>query len=78
MTLPCEAVLLDVDGALADSTPAAGTGGPANWAAEYGIDPDEFLAGAHGRRTVDRVADFLPPDQAQEAPGVLRGRPAQR
>lgn len=70
MILPCAAVLFDVDGTLVDSTPlverAART-----WAAEYGIDPDAFLSDAHGRRTSDRVADFLPPGRVPEATARL-------
>ncbi|MCP9954895.1 HAD family hydrolase [Actinomadura madurae] len=59
MILSCDAVLFDVDGTLVDSTPLVERAAH-EWAAEYGIDPDEFLADAHGRRTSDRVADFLP------------------
>lgn len=70
MILPCAAVLFDVDGTLVDSTPLVERAARA-WAAEYGIDPDEFLADAHGRRTSDRVADFLPPDRVPEATARL-------
>jgi sugar-phosphatase len=68
--LPCAAVLFDVDGTLVDSTPLVERAARA-WAAEYGIDPEEFLSGAHGRRTSDRVADFLPPDQVRDATARL-------
>ncbi|MFI0407108.1 HAD-IA family hydrolase [Actinomadura sp. 3N508] len=70
MILPCAAVLFDVDGTLVDSTPLVERAAR-EWAAEYGIDPDEFLSDAHGRRTVDRVADFLPPEQVLEATARL-------
>ncbi|WP_067795123.1 HAD-IA family hydrolase [Actinomadura formosensis] len=70
MILPCAAVLFDVDGTLVDSTPLVERAAR-EWAAEYGIDPDEFLADAHGRRTSDRVADFLPPDRVREATARL-------
>ncbi|GAA4230385.1 hexitol phosphatase HxpA [Actinomadura meridiana] len=70
MILPCEAVLFDVDGTLVDSTPLVERAAR-EWAVEYGIDADEFLSDAHGRRTMDRVADFLPPDQVQEATARL-------
>ncbi|TMR39284.1 HAD-IA family hydrolase [Actinomadura geliboluensis] len=70
MILPCAAVLFDVDGTLVDSTPLVERAARA-WAAEYGIDPDEFLSDAHGRRTSDRVADFLPPDQVRDATARL-------
>ncbi|MFD0905680.1 HAD-IA family hydrolase [Actinomadura sediminis] len=68
--LPCAAVLFDVDGTLIDSTPLVEHAARL-WAPEYGIDPDEFLAGAHGRRTSDRIADFLPPDRVAEATARL-------
>ncbi|MEV4675950.1 HAD-IA family hydrolase [Actinomadura sp. NPDC049382] len=70
MIVPCAAVLFDVDGTLVDSTPLVERAARA-WAAEYGIDPDEFLSDAHGRRTSDRVADFLPPDQVADATARL-------
>ena len=70
MNLPCAAVLFDVDGTLVDSTPLI-EGAAREWAAEYGIDADEFLSDAHGRRTADRVADFLPPDQVPAAVAPL-------
>ncbi|MFI0349734.1 HAD-IA family hydrolase [Actinomadura sp. 9N407] len=66
LTLPCPAVLFDVDGTLVDSTPLVERAAR-QWAAEYDIDPDEFLAGAHGRRTSDRIADFLPPERVRAA-----------
>ncbi|MFG1856930.1 HAD-IA family hydrolase [Actinomadura geliboluensis] len=70
MIVPCAAVLFDVDGTLVDSTPLVERAARA-WAAEYGIDPEEFLSDAHGRRTSDRVADFLPPDQVRDATARL-------
>ncbi|MGH3242455.1 MAG: HAD-IA family hydrolase [Spirillospora sp.] len=70
MILPCAAVLFDVDGTLVDSTPLVERAAR-EWAAEYGIDPDEFLSDAHGRRTADRVADFLPPEEAPAATARL-------
>ncbi|GAA2407152.1 sugar phosphatase [Actinomadura vinacea] len=66
LTLPCPAVLFDVDGTLVDSTPLVERAARL-WAPEYGIDAEEFLSGAHGRRTGDRVADFLPPDRVRAA-----------
>jgi sugar-phosphatase len=68
--LPCAAVLFDVDGTLVDSTPLVERAAR-EWAAEYGIDPEEFLADAHGRRTSDRVAEFLPPGLVAEATARL-------
>lgn len=66
LTLPCPAVLFDVDGTLVDSTPLVERAAR-QWAPEYGIDAEEFLAGAHGRRTGDRIADFLPPERVRAA-----------
>ena len=58
------AVLFDLDGVLADSTDAV----ERHWiqfAERHGMDPGTVLAGAHGRRSVDHVAELLagaPPD----------------
>ncbi|RFS85360.1 HAD family hydrolase [Actinomadura spongiicola] len=70
MIFPCAAVLFDVDGTLVDSTPLVERAAR-EWAAEYGIDADEFLADAHGRRTIDRVAEFVPADQVRAATARL-------
>ncbi|WP_412517032.1 HAD-IA family hydrolase [Actinomadura madurae] len=77
MILTCNAVLFDVDGTLVDSTPLVERAAR-EWAAEYGIDLDEFLSDAHGRRTSDRVADFLPPDEVREATARLDALEASR
>ncbi|QXJ25339.1 HAD-IA family hydrolase [Actinomadura graeca] len=66
MVIPCAALLLDVDGTLVDSTPLIERAAR-EWAVGYGIDAEEFLSGAHGRRTADRVADFLPPGRVRAA-----------
>ncbi|GAA1581798.1 sugar phosphatase [Actinomadura kijaniata] len=70
LDLPCAAVLFDVDGTLVDSTPLVEAAAH-EWAAEYGIDPVRFLEGAHGRRTSDRIAEFLPPDRVRAATARL-------
>ncbi|MFB4299100.1 HAD-IA family hydrolase [Actinomadura sp. NTSP31] len=77
VTLPCAAVLFDVDGTLVDSTPLVERAARV-WAAEYGIDADEFLSDAHGRRTSDRVADFLPAGRVREATARLDALEASR
>jgi sugar-phosphatase len=59
-------VLFDVDGTLVDSTPLVERAAR-EWAAEYGIDAAAYIAAAHGRRTADTVADFLPPGLVREA-----------
>lgn len=66
MILPAAAVLFDLDGTLIDSTPVVERAAR-RWAAEYGLDPEAFLADAHGRRTGDRVAEFLPAGQVRAA-----------
>jgi sugar-phosphatase len=66
LTLPCPAVLFDADGTLIDSTPMVERAAR-RWAAEYGLDADAYLAVAHGRRTSDSVAEFLPPEKVREA-----------
>ena len=66
LTLPCPAVLFDVDGTLVDST-ALVERAARQWAAEYGVDADAYLDGVHGRRTADRVAEFLPPERVRAA-----------
>ena len=52
------AVLFDLDGVLADSTDAV----ERHWiqfAERHGMDPGRCSAGAHGRRSVDHVAELL-------------------
>ncbi|REE99599.1 HAD-IA family hydrolase [Thermomonospora umbrina] len=69
MLLPAAAVLFDVDGTLIDSTPVVERTARV-WAAEHGVDPEAFLAVAHGRRNDDLVAEFLPslsPERAAAA-----------
>ncbi|MDL4771102.1 HAD-IA family hydrolase [Actinomadura xylanilytica] len=66
MIVPCAAVLFDVDGTLVDSTPVVERAAR-RWAAGYGIDADAYLSGAHGRRTSDRVAEFLPASEVRAA-----------
>ncbi|GAA0242095.1 hexitol phosphatase HxpA [Actinomadura nitritigenes] len=77
VTLPCTAVLFDVDGTLVDSTPLVEAAARV-WAAEYGLDAGDFLSGAHGRRTSDRVADFLPADRVAAATARLDALEAER
>ena len=53
------AVLLDMDGTLVDSD-AAVERAWVSWAAEYGVDPDAVLAGAHGSPGVQTIRRFRP------------------
>ncbi|MEU5881762.1 HAD-IA family hydrolase [Spirillospora sp. NPDC047279] len=73
---PCAAVLFDTDGTLIDSTPLIERAAH-HWAAEYGIDPVEYLEGSHGRRTSDRIAEFLPPGEVRAATERLDGLEAE-
>ncbi|MFG2000003.1 HAD-IA family hydrolase [Spirillospora sp. NPDC048911] len=75
-TFPCAAVLFDTDGTLVDSTPLIERAAHV-WAGGYGIDAEEFLAGSHGRRTSDRIAEFLPPAEVRAATERLDGLEAE-
>jgi sugar-phosphatase len=58
MHLLFDALLIDMDGTLVDSTARV----EAVWAhfcREHGLDFDAFIAGSHGRRTMDSVIDAL-------------------
>ena len=55
----CRAILFDLDGVLADSTAVVGRQWRI-WAVESGVDPDELLRVAHGRRTIEVVTMFRP------------------
>jgi sugar-phosphatase len=70
----CAALLVDNDGTLVDSS------GPINraWARfidRYEVDPQELRRVAHGRRDIDIVEHFLPPEQ--RAAGVTLVRDAE-
>ena len=59
-TLEVEAVLLDMDGTIVDSTAVV----ELMWARladEHGLDLQEILAYSHGRQSQDTYAKFLPP-----------------
>lgn len=58
MVLNADAVLLDLDGTLVDSTDSIARCW-LRWCREYDVDPAR-LAGAHGRTTAGIVADLLP------------------
>lgn len=65
-TIECSAVILDVDGTLVDSTPAVERVWRA-WSAEYGIDAETVLRGAHGRRSEDTIRELVHHDQLEGA-----------
>ena len=63
-TIRCQAVLLDMDGVLVDSTDAVARVWR-RWAIARGFDPDAVVSAAHGRPSLDTVRDFLPHADSQ-------------
>jgi mannitol-1-/sugar-/sorbitol-6-phosphatase len=63
--LTAEAILLDLDGTLIDSTPAI-VRSWLTWAGEYQVDP-QHLRGAHGRPTAEIVASLVPASDVEAA-----------
>jgi sugar-phosphatase len=59
MTLFVAAMLFDLDGVLADSTPSV-TRAWSAWANRVGLDPDELLRKVHGRRAIDTIRAVRP------------------
>jgi sugar-phosphatase len=70
MRLSIQAILIDIDGTLVDSTDAV-TRTWTTWGARHGIDPGEILRVCHGRRSEDTVAQFLPRDRQAAAVAEL-------
>jgi sugar-phosphatase len=59
VVLDCQAILFDLDGVLVDSTPAVARVW-ANWAGAHGLPPEEVIARAHGRRSIETVRELAP------------------
>jgi sugar-phosphatase len=59
MPLLARALLFDLDGVLADSTPSVSRAWSA-WALRVGLDPDELLPTVHGRRAVETIRRVRP------------------
>jgi mannitol-1-/sugar-/sorbitol-6-phosphatase len=57
--LHCRALLFDLDGVLINSTPAVARVWR-RWALEYGFNPEEVIARAHGRPSLTTVSEYLP------------------
>ena len=59
MPIPAAAILFDLDGVLADSTPSV-TRAWSAWARRVGLDPDELLPKVHGRRAIETIRAARP------------------
>jgi len=75
VSLPCEAVLFDLDGVLIGSTGAVEKHWQL-WADEVGIDVAPILEVAHGRRTADVVREFTPHLDAEAEAARIEAREA--
>jgi mannitol-1-/sugar-/sorbitol-6-phosphatase len=58
-TIECQGVLFDLDGVLADSTPAVARVWSA-WAERFGFDPEVIVRTAHGRPSIATIRELLP------------------
>jgi len=56
--IQCKGVLFDLDGVLADSTPAVERACTI-WANKYGLDPEETIRKAHGRPSIATIRELL-------------------
>jgi sugar-phosphatase len=65
MVIRCEALLFDLDGVLVDSAECV-EGTWRRWAEANGLDPDEVIKHAHGRRTIETVKHVAPDLAAEE------------
>jgi mannitol-1-/sugar-/sorbitol-6-phosphatase len=57
--IACKGVLFDLDGVLADSTPAVARVWSI-WAKKHGFDPEETVHRAHGRPSLATIRELLP------------------
>lgn len=57
--LQCDALLFDMDGVLVDSRPVVERTWR-RWAARHGLDAEQILRLAHGRRTIDTLGQVAP------------------
>src|SRR5216684_1402815 len=59
ITIACKGLLFDLDGVLADSTPAVARVWTI-WANKHGFDPEETVHQAHGRPSLATIRELLP------------------
>jgi sugar-phosphatase len=72
MRFRVQAILFDIDGTLVDST-AVVIRTWQTWAARHDLDVERILEVCHGRRSVDTISLFLPPDQVAAATAEMEG-----
>jgi sugar-phosphatase len=65
-TFECAAILFDLDGVLVDSTASVGRVWK-NWAEQHGLDPEQVIRTAHGRRSIETIRACAPHIDAQSA-----------
>lgn len=71
--LDCNAILFDLDGVLVDSAECVKRHWR-RWAARHGLDADEIVRVAHGRRTAETIATVAPHLDAElESAELARG-----
>jgi sugar-phosphatase len=75
MKVACRALISDLDGVLVDST-AVVERVWREWALENQLDPQEVLAVAHGRRTIDTIRMITPHLDAQQETDRLEDKEA--
>src|SRR5689334_1650136 len=57
--ISCAAILFDLDGVLVESIGSVERQWT-RWAKEYGLDPGQVVAVAHGRPTIETIREFAP------------------
>jgi mannitol-1-/sugar-/sorbitol-6-phosphatase len=68
--IECKGLLFDLDGVLADSTPAVARVW-ARWAGKYGFDPEETVRRAHGRPSLATIRELLPEGNHDEENAIV-------